>query len=274
MTRISRKWIVGTVVLLSVGSIAVVLEFDRRRRLNEHPRHLSQASGRAVTGPADLALQFADSNRFQEFCLKVNEKYLRMNARYKSSQHRRRQRSRQVDSNGKALADEDLVEFVDFQNGIERHRTVEQFDRIAERKIEGESPLQKSLAVGKAPFTYAFSPESKWNDFEYKFVGVEVLDGVVVIKLEYTPNPPFGRKIAGTVWADAETGQPIRFHGRWFKPSFGIDKYEMAVKYGVSENGEHQIRSIEIDGAGGALIFTRHYLINIEFDDYRPPERR
>lgn len=268
----SRKLaIAGAVAVVLIGA-GVHLETKRRRELAAQFRSAVEKAVPADEGPSDLTAKFSDASRFLEFCRKVNDKYLAMNKRYKSSQHRRRQRSRQVDSEGKASVDEEFVALVDFPNGKERQRVVEQSDRLTGKKVEGVSALQKDMTEGRKEWVYAFSPEGPWDDFTYEFGGVEMLDGKAVVKVVYTPKPPFGLRMAGTVWADAETGQPMKFAGRAHKPSFPVDKYEIAVVYGPSENGHPQIRTIEIDGAGGFLFISKRYLISIAVDDYRKQE--
>jgi len=272
VARKSGKLAIAGVALLGLAGAGYYAEADRRSKLQSQSTILNGKSAKVVEGPADLAAKFADADRFLAFCRQVNDKYLAMNGRYKTSQHRRRQRTRQVDAEGKATADEEFVAYVDFPSGKERQRVVEQTDRLTGKKTEGVTSLQKDLTEGRKEWIYAFSPEGPFDEFTYVFGGVEMLDGQSVVKVEYTPKPPYGNRVAGTVWADAATGQPMKFAGRAFKPSFPVDKYEIAVRYGVSENGHPQIRTIEIDGAGGFLFISRHYLISIAVDDYRPAE--
>jgi hypothetical protein len=268
VSQTGRRWIVAVAAVVFIGIVGYFIESERRRRLNEQPTLLGKSTEVAVDGPAELAARFSDPARFHEFCLKVNEKYLAMNVRYKSSQHRRKQRTKQVDDAGKATVDEELVALVDFPNGQERVRPISLTDRLMNQTIAADSTLQKDIASNRKTWVYAFSPEAKWDDFQYEFSGVEMVEGVPTVKVAYKPNPPFGLRIAGTVWADAETGQPIKFAGKLHQPSGTVNKYEVTAYYGIAENGKPQLRRSEIEAAGGFLVFTRRYLITIEFDEY------
>jgi hypothetical protein len=269
-----KKWILGAALALIAAVAAAYIDLERRRHIEPPPSMMTTDSAEARLGPADLAKRYGDPDTFHTFCRKVHDKYLAMNSRYKALQHRRRQRSKQLDQYGKVVADESLVELVDFPRGIERRRMLEQKDELTGAVIPGETELQKNLAAGKAPFQYPFLPDSTWDDFGYRFGGVELLDGKPVVKVEFTPNPPFGRKTVGAIWADAESGQPLRFVGRWHKPTGLVHRFEMKAEYGPSENGFYQIRRIETDGAGGALFIVRRYVVAFDVDDYRTPESK
>jgi len=264
-----RRWIVAVAAVVSLGIVAYFVESERRRRLNEQPTLLGKSTEEAVEGPAELAARFSDPARFHEFCLKINEKYLAMNARYKASQHRRKQRTKQVDDAGKAIVDEELLALVDFPDGQERVRPISLTDRLTNKTITADSALQKDISSNRKAWVYAFSPEAKWDDFQYEFSGVEMVAGAPAVKVSYKPNPPFGLRIAGTVWADAETGQPIKFAGKLHQPSGTVNKYEVTANYGIAENGKLQLRRSEIEAAGGFLLITRRYLITIDFDEYQ-----
>ena len=266
-----RWW--GLAALVVAGAaVATYFDIERRRRAEQELTAKPVFEQDAAPGPEELAARFKDSAEFRSFCDRLNEKYLAMNARHKSLQHRRRQRSKQLDKSGKVVADESLVEIVDFPDGQERHRVQEQKDLLAEKAIQGESELQKGMATGKAPFQYPFMPDAKEGDFSFSFAGVEMLDGKVVAKIDFTPNPPFARKMAGTIWADADSAQPVHFAGRWYKPTGATYKVEMNFWYGPSENGFPQIRHVETDGSGGALFIYRRYVVVFDVDDYRSPQ--
>jgi hypothetical protein len=267
-----KRW--GWIALVAVIGVvaAVFIDAERRRRQAGAGTLLDTATSDVQAGPAELAKRFEDPNVFREFCQKLDAKYRAMNERYKSLQHRSRQRIKRLDEFEKVIADEELEEIVDFPGGKERRRLLKQKDLKTGSVIQGESESQKTIATFRAPYQYPFLPDSTWDDFSYQFAGVEMVAGKPVVKVEFTPNPPFGRKVIGAIWADAETGQPVRFAGRWHKPTGFAHKSELVSHYGPSENGEHQLRRIETDSAGGALFIYHRYVIIFDIDDYRAPE--
>jgi len=268
----TKRW--GWIVVVALGCLiaGVLFDAERRRRQAGVGPLLDEAKRDVAVGPAELNKQFENPTQFLEFCRKVDAKYRAMNERYKTLQHHCRQRIKRLDESEKVVADEELEEIVDFPDGKERRRLLKQKDLLTGQVMKGESETQKTIATFRSPYQYPFLPDSNWGDFQYRFGGVEIVEARPVVKVEFTPNPPFGRKVEGAVWADAETGQPVRFAGRWFKPTGFAHKSELVSHYGPSENGRHQLRRIETDSSGGALFIYHRYVITFDIDAYRSPE--
>jgi hypothetical protein len=281
---VRRKWIRGWLIVALValaGGAAVYFDVERRRRREMEGGFHPELSEKTAAGPAELAKRFEDPEEIRRFLELVEEKGRAMNVRYRALQHRRRQRTKLLDDAGKIIADEFIVEIVDFPNNHERKRIIEQKDLRTEKLIEGQSALQREIAARRTPMMLPFVPEARHEDFDYHFAGVELLDRTPVVKIDVAPNPPFNPTLAGTTWGkvegafwvDAETGEPVRFAGRWKQPTGFAHRYEMVYQYGPSENGCTQIRNAASDGSGGALFVFRRYVASTEVDDYRPPER-
>lgn len=269
-----KRW--GWTALVVVGCIAAVVFIDaeRRRRQDDESTLLQGVKGTEAVGSEALAKRLEDPAQFRSFCELLDSRYRAMNDRYKSLQHHSRQRIKRLDESENVIADEEIDEIVDFPNQKERRRRLSQKDMLTGKSIDEESTMQKLLNAFRAPFQYPFLPDSTWDDFNYRFAGVEALDGKQVVKVEFTPNPPFGRKLIGTIWADAESGQPVRFAGKWHKPTGLTHRFEAVVTYGPSENGHPQLRRIETRSAGGSLLVIHRYAIAYDIDDYRTPEAK
>jgi hypothetical protein len=260
-----RKHVVISILVL-MGCLAGLLAWDtvRRARLSVNSKTL-ETQGTRIDAPSSLE----DPIQFAEFCKRLRTHYMAMDERYRSCSHRRQQRTRERDSKGHFITEEEIIEKVWFENGEERRTTISHTNMKTGKPMKSGG-IQQILDVGRKPYVYPFTKDDHPGDFEYAFEGLEKIDSLVLARIRFAPKPPFGRKTAGIIWADVKTAMPWKFVGRWHRPTAPVDRFEMTYEYGLAENGHIQVRRMISDGAGGFAFFTKNYHVVVDFDLYSP----
>ena len=267
LMRRPGRWLAGSFGVAFLGTLGAL---EWRRQARPLTPMLPVDGGIAVSPTAELPSLDRPAD-FAAFHEKLRAYYFAMDDRYHALQHRRTQKTIQQDGAGTVLAEEELVETVRFGAGLEAHRPLRTKNLQTGQAIQGESAVQKDMAVGNAPFVYPYARAEKPGDFAYSFAGFESLDGHALAKVEFVAQPPLGRKLSGQIWADPTTGEPHRFRAKWPAPAFPCDHLEMVVEYGLAETGRKQIQRVATDAGGGFAFVRRRYLVTIAFDDYRMP---
>jgi hypothetical protein len=255
------KWCVGllTVVVLALAAV----EWHRPRAPTAVPAAVQQPPA-----PIDDRLgRFQHPAEFDELCQRLRQRYLAMDERYRKLTHTQVRVSKELDADGNAVAVQESVEQVSFEDGLERRAPLREHDQAADA-AERDLP-RSSSAVRQSQWRYPFSKDDVGGLYQYQWLGTRLIDDVPTVEVGYRPAEPRSDLLAGTVCVNPETGEPVRFTAHMVKPPAFVDRFDMIVDYGRAENGEIQIRRFVTDGSGGFSFIRKHYYVETEFRDYR-----
>ena len=93
-----------------------------------------------------------------------------------------------------------------------------------------------------------------------------------MLRIHFEPSKSVARTFKGSVWVDPQTRETVRWHGSLAKARLAVDRFDIILDYGPSENGQNQLRHVVMDVAGGFALVSLHYRIESDLSDYREPE--
>lgn len=271
MRILRRRFWIGLTVVLSITFIVLTaLELARRRQFVANGQRLLDGSGTAVS-EEELEEKYHDSKEFAKLCARVEERYDALRGRSLGLGHTRKARLIEYDKKGRTIAIMETTDRVGFDERGEH--TVE----IERRQVLGE-PFRVNpdvLTVGHPSKNAAlpFSKDTLEGLYLYRLEGVERVQGITALRIHFEPTRPIERSLKGSAWIDPTTFEPIRMQASAATPRLGIDRFEMIVDYGRSENGHNQIRHFTVDAAGGFLFVSRHYRVDADLSAYGESEK-
>jgi hypothetical protein len=257
-------------VLLLAGSLLLaVLEWERRR-------HIPAAEGEKFDGPGlarsaeELTERYRDSAEFTKLCADVRARYDQLRKRFLHLGHTRKARLIEFDVKGHETSIMEITDRVQFDGEKEQKKQIEQRQLLGTPfpfdpdTLKAEHPNRKAV--------HPFSNETPEGLYRYRLEGVEEIQGRPTLRIHFEPTKPIERSFKGSAWVDPTSHEPIRLWGLLVKTPLLVDRFEMRVEYGLSENGQNQLRHVWIDVVGGFAFVSRHYRIESELTDYRQPE--
>ena len=90
-----------------------------------------------------------------------------------------------------------------------------------------------------------------------------------MLRIHFEPNTPVERSFKGSAWVDPATRELVRVVSAPVKPRLRVDRFDMMLDYGPSENGHNQVRRLTIESAGGFALFSWHFRTESELSDYQ-----
>ena len=84
--------------------------------------------------------------------------------------------------------------------------------------------------------------------------GVETINGVPSVRIDFDPVEPLDGKLRGTVWVHPVIFEPTRVNAAYAKPPAFVDRIALQFDYGVVETGKVQERKSVVEGSGGFAI--------------------
>lgn len=263
----AKRWLAGCSLLFLIG-LAVLIGWEWARRLHvtaAEPESLA-APGRASSAE-DLRNQFAQPDEFARLCAEVREHFDALQSRFHRSMHTRKVRVTEFDRAGKATAIMEVVSRVHFDGSTERSQAIER------RQILGKPfPFDPDALKAEHPNKRAIPPFSKDAPdglYHYRLEGVEELQDRRLVRIHYEPTQTVERSFWGSAWIDPSNGEIVRIQGLLAKTPLLVDRFEMLMDYGPSENGHNQVRRILMDMRGGFAFVSRHYRVETDLSEYR-----
>jgi hypothetical protein len=266
----AKRLLIGCSLFLLIAVIALgVLEWDRRRQAAAAPSEALDGSGVAVSA-REWEERYRDPKAFARLCAEVTARCDALQRRYLHLQHTRKTRQTRYDEKGEAVAISESIYRVHFVDGVERKEEIEH------RQIMGKSsffdPDKIKLEQVDTHLSSPFSKDSPDGLYRYRLEGVEELRGRHLLRLHFEPTRPVERTFKGSAWIDPDTREPMRISGALAKAKFSVDRFDLLLDYGSSENGCNQLRRIVMDVAGGFALLSLHYRIDSKLSDYREVE--
>jgi hypothetical protein len=256
----------GAVTIVVVGVVLGAMEWSRRRATTIPSAEPARSHAVDVL---DFG-RYADPAPFADLCARLRQRYIAMDERYRSLMHTQVQVSKELDENGEPTVADQTVDDVWFEDGREMRKAVAKRDLMADRATDSPAEqLSQAKESKDSPLLYPFSKDDAGGVYLYELDGSETIDETATVRIAYRPVEPRSDLLAGTVWVDPASGEPVRFAGRLVKPPMFVDRFEMTVDYGRAENGNVQIRRIITDGTGGFALIRKRYRIETEFRNYR-----
>jgi hypothetical protein len=258
------------VCLLILIAVLTVLEWNRRRQVTAAGPQTLHGSGTTVEA-VDLQEQFRDPAEFAQMCADVQEHADALQQRYLQATHTRKTRTTRYDSKGQPVAIAETTYRVHFSAGVEQKQQLER------RQLLGKPSFldPDSIKIGQADLQLIppFSKSAPEGLYDYRFEGVEELRGRRLLRIHFEPTTPVERSFKGSAWIDPASRELVRTLSSPVKPRLRVDRFDMMLDYGPSENGCNQVRSLTIETAGGFALFSWHFRTETEFSDYRESEK-
>jgi hypothetical protein len=262
-----KRYLVGlAAVLLVVIGVLAVLEWGRRRQVAAAGPETLDGSGRPLSAQ-DLQEKYRDPAAFAELCADVRERCDALRKRFLDLQHTRKARLIEYDRKGQEVSVMEIIDRVHFEGETEKKEEIERRQLLGKPfpfdpdMLRAEHPTKKAVP--------AFSKDAPEGLYRYRLEGAEELHDRLVLRIHFEPTERVERSFKGWAWVDPVTREPVRIHGSLVKTPLLVDRFEMLLDYGPSENGHNQIRHAIIDVAGGFAVVSRHYRIESELKDYR-----
>lgn len=267
MTHRTKRCLAGFGILLLAGIGAlVVLEWERRRHVAASETETLAPAGTALSAE-DLRKKFGQPDQLAHLCAEVREHFDALQERFHHLTHTRKVRVTEYDRDGKATAIMEIVSRVHFDGLTERRQ------EIARRQLLGKPfAFDPDALKAEHPNKRAIPPFSKDAPeelYNYRLEGVEELQGRRLLRIGYEPTQTVERSFRGSAWIDPVSREPVRIQGLLAKTPLLVDRFEMVMDYGPSENGHNQVRRIRMDMRGGFALVSRHYRVDTELSDYR-----
>ncbi|MHB1421975.1 MAG: hypothetical protein ACYC3I_02025 [Gemmataceae bacterium] len=267
----------GKSVLIGCGLVALglivalaVLEWGRRRQVAAARTEILDGSGTVVTARG-LEEQYRDPQEFARLCANVKERNDALKERFLHLRHTRGTRLTSYDAKGEIVAVAVSVSSVRFRGGVEQKKEIERHQLAGKPSIFDPDRMQ--LEQSDTLFSPPFSKDSPEGLYRYQWNGVEELRGRLLLRVHFEPTKPMERSFKGSAWIDPETCEPVRMAGSLAKKKLRVDRFDMILDYGPSENGHNQLRRVVMDMAGGFALFSLHYRLEHELSDYCPAEK-
>jgi hypothetical protein len=268
---LGRLLVIALGVFLLAGSLLVAaLEWERRRHITAAEGETFDSSG--ITPSADeLTDKFRDPGAFDKLCADLRAHYDQLRKRFLDLAHTRKARLIEFDASGHEISIMVITDRVQFDGEKEQKRQIEQRQLLGKPfpfdpdTLRAEHPNRKAV--------HPFSNDTPAGLYRYHLEGVEQIQGSPTIRIHFEPTKPIERSFKGSAWIDPVSHEPLRLWGLLVKTPLLVDRFEMRVEYGSSENGHNQLRHVWIDVLGGFAFVSRHYRIESELGDYRERER-
>jgi hypothetical protein len=257
----------GVVLLVILGVVAAFL-WERRRHVAAAGLPALDGSG-TVLRAEDLQAKYRDPAAFANLCADVQDRYEALRMRFHDCRHLRKSLVSEYDRQGQMTAQLEVRDRVHFE-GEEERKT-----EIGRRQLLGGSipydpdKLKANQPSGKA--TAPFSKDTPKDFYRYELEDVEEIDGPRLLRIHFEPAKLVERSFKGWVWVDPATREPVRMQCSPTKPHFALDRFDMLMEYGLSENGFNQLRRMTVDvawGKGFAFV-SRHYRVETELSEYQ-----
>jgi hypothetical protein len=269
--RLGRLLVVVLGALLLAGSILLaVLEWQRRR-------HVAAAEGETFDGPGitlsadELTEKYRDPAACAELLADVRTYFDRLRERFFHLAHTRKARLTEFDANGHETAVMEITDRVWFDGYKEVKEQIDRRQRLGKPFPFDPDTLKTEHPNRRA--AHPFSHDTPAGLYRYSLEGVDQVHERPALRIHFEPISPVERSFKGRAWVDASAHQPLRLQGSLVKTPLLVDRFEMRVEYGLSENGHNQVRHVRIDVAGGFAFVSRHYRIESELSDYRERDK-
>lgn len=263
-----KRYLVGFAVILLVAvGVLVVLEWGRRRQVAAAGPETLDGSGKPLSAQ-DLQEKYRDPAAFAELCADVRDRCDALRQRFLGLRHTRKARLIEYDRKGQEVAIMEITDRVHFEDQAEKKEELERRQLLGKPfpfdpdTLWAEHPTKKAVP--------AFSKDAPEGLYRYRLERVEELHGRPVLRIHFEPTERVERSFKGLAWVDPVTREPVRIHGSLAKTPLLVDRFEMLMDYGPSENGHNQLRHVTIDVSGGFALVSRHYRVESELKEYQP----
>jgi hypothetical protein len=272
MTIRGRRYllVLGVLLLLVLGVLAA-FEWDRRRQVALAGPEKLEGSGIALSAQ-DFNEKYRDTEEFAKLCADLQDRYEALRKRLFTSRHTRKSRWIEYDRKGETVARMEITDHVYFVGEEERKTEIERRQLLGKPfpfdpdRLKAEHPNEKA----KPPF----AKDLPAGFYRYQLAGVEKIQERPLLRVKFEPTEPVERSFKGWTWVDPTTHEPVRMQASLAKTRWIVDRFEMLVDYGLSENGCNQVRhtTIDVQWGGGFAFISRHYRIETAMSDYRSLE--
>jgi hypothetical protein len=264
-----KRYAIGCgLFLLSAASVLTVLEWGRRRQIEAAPPALD-GSGRTVTAQ-EIEERYREPETFTRLIADVRERMHALQQRYLAARHTRKARGTRYDNKGQPSAITETISHVQYRDGTEQQTEIEHRQLLG--KPSFFDPEKLKLNQSDTQLLSPFAKTTPEGLYRYRLEGVEELNGRRLLRIHFAPTTAVERSFRGWAWIDPTSHEPVRLQGVPVKPRVRVDRFEMMLDYGLSENGHNQLRHFTIDAAGGFALMSWHFRSETELSDYREPE--
>jgi hypothetical protein len=266
-----KRWLLVVIVVLLAGMAAIAgLEWERRRQVAAAGTPSLDDSGMVVAAH-EWEDQFRDPEAFAHLCADVTERSHAIQQRFLRLWHTRKTRQTRYDAKGKVEAVSEAVYRVHFEDGKERKQEIERRQVLGKPSFFDPDRIKsEEMDTSMSP---PFSKESPVGLYRYRLEGVEELQGRRLLRIAFEPTRSVERSFRGSAWIDPDSREPVRIHGSLAKARLTVDRFDIILDYGPSENDHVQLRRVRMDMAGGFALVSLHYLLDSELSDYRTDDQ-
>ncbi len=268
---LGRLVVMALAALLLAGSILLaVLEWQRRRHVAAAGTETFDDAGIALSAD-ELTEKYRDPAAFAELLADVRTHYDRLRTRFLHLAHTRKDRLIEFDADGHEVAVMEMTDRVQFDGDKEIRKQLERRQRLGKpfpfdpETLKAEHPNRRAA--------HPFSADTPAGLYRYTLEGVEQIHERPALRIHFEPTKPVERTFKGWAWIDPGAREPLRLQGSLVKTPLLVDRFEMRVEYGLSENDQNQVRRVQIEVAGGFAFVSRHYRVESELSDYREREK-
>ena len=258
----AKRILVGLGILLLIAiSGLTVLEWSRRRQVAAAGPRTLDASGKAVVAQ-DLEERFRDPVEFAQLCADVQQRADALQQRFLHATHTRKTRMTRYDSKDQPVAITETTYHVHFTNGVEQKQEIERRQLLG--KPSFLDPDNLKIEPADLQLSPPFSKDSPPGLYHYRWEDVEELQGRRLLRIHFEPATPVERSFTGSAWIDPASRELVRTLSSPVKPRLRVDRFDMMLDYGPSENGNNQLRRFTIETAGGFALLSWHFRTETE----------
>ncbi|HWG45729.1 MAG TPA: hypothetical protein VN688_23410 [Gemmataceae bacterium] len=255
----------GVFLLIAIG-VLIVLEWNRRRQVAAAGPQTLEGAGTTVEA-MDIQEQFRSPAEFAKLCADVQEHADALQQRFLRATHTRKTRTTRYDSKGQPEAIAETTYRVHFNEGVEQKQQIERRQLLGKQSFLDPDGIK--IEQADLQLIPPFSKDAPEGLYGYRLEGVEELQGRRLLRIHFEPATPVERSFKGSAWIDPVTRELVRTLSSPVKPRLRVDRFEMMLDYGPSENGCNQVRRLTIETAGGFALFTWHFRTETELSDYK-----
>ena len=272
MTKPAKRHLLRFAALTALFAVALLLlAWERRRQDTLAATQPLDGSGQALPAE-DQVRKYRDPAELAKLCDQVRERFAAMHERTLRSRHTRAMRLTEQDGRGQAVHVREIIERVEFEDGQEKTQLIEQ--RVLLDSATSFLPSKTNLPNPAENPHRPFPKEANQDVYDYRFDGVEDIEGRPAGRIHFEPRTTEGQVSRGWAWVALDSGEPIRMQVSPVKPPPFVDRLDVLIDYGRAENGHNQARRVTLEGSGGFAFLARRLRVECEMSDYREQGER
>lgn len=267
MTKRAKRHLIRFAGLTAFVAVALLLlAWEHRRQDTLAAAPTLDGSGQALSAE-DQMNKYSDPVELAKLCDRVRERFAVMHERTLRSQHTRTMRLTEQNGRGQAVHVREMVERIEFEGGQEKTLLIEQ--RVLLDSATSFLPSKANLSNPADNPHRPFPKEARQDVYDYRFDGVEDIEGRPAGRIHFEPRTTDGQVSRGWAWVELGSGEPIRLQVSPVKPPTFVDRLDVLIEYGQAENGHNQARRVTLEGSGGFAFLARRLRVECTLSDYR-----